>query len=261
VLLALLTPALDKAIFEAEMAVDMAQHGGIAKGATAYAMGFRRLYPYRPTMDKENGQFERIQSGLVGGVYNDDRPILRQFMGMKMFQCPFNDQVDYDTTRNDVWILPSTLLWFSGRGLIDKAGQKYRPMRRVGDRVEWSGPRHPFLGDTEPRTWAFDYLASETDWNRMFDQVRTAHPDDEGVLSPEALQGESVFLVLLGVRSRWRSYETGERGSISQIYARTDGSVRRINDIKNHDPQRTVEVPEFENDGEFPNNAEHLPVD
>jgi prepilin-type N-terminal cleavage/methylation domain-containing protein len=268
VLLSLLTPALDRALYETEMAVCMAQHGGIAKGAATYAMGYRRFYPYRPTMQNEGGQFERVSSGLVQGFVNDDRPALRQFMGIKMLQCPLNEVVDYDTTRTDVWVLPSTLLWFGGRGMVDQTDVRHRPIKKVGDRLGWSGSTHPSAlwdenDSNEVKRWRFDYLTSETDWCRNREQVRTAHPDDNGFLQPEVKDHESVFLVVLGVRSRWVSYnaDPAGRGRISQNFGRADGSARRLDDLEIHDPDRLVEVPEFEDDGSFPENAEHLPVD
>lgn len=270
VLLALLAPAMDRAIRQAELAVCMAQQSGVGKGATTYAMGFKRYFPHRPSMQNDNGQFERIQTGLAGNTgYNDDRPMLREFMAIKMLQCPLNEPVDYDTLRQDVWILPSTLLLFGGKGMTDPAtGQRYRPIRKVGDRMSWSGSTHPSAGGVaagndsgQAKRWTFDYLTGETDWNRLFDQVRTAHPDDLGMLYTESLEGESVFTVVLGVRSRWVSYASGERGKITQHYGRSDGSVRRIEEIANHDREQTVEVPEFENGDSFPDNAEHFPAD
>ena len=47
VLLALLAPALDKAVHEAEMAVCGSQVRNIAMGVTSYAMQGRRYYPAR----------------------------------------------------------------------------------------------------------------------------------------------------------------------------------------------------------------------
>src|SRR5687767_14032615 len=47
VLLALLAPALDQAIYQAEMAVCAVRVRGIAEGATLYAAENKRSYPYR----------------------------------------------------------------------------------------------------------------------------------------------------------------------------------------------------------------------
>jgi prepilin-type N-terminal cleavage/methylation domain-containing protein len=264
VLLSMLAPAMDRAVYEAEMAVCQTQHSAIARGASVYAMGFRRMYPYRPTMQSENGQFCRIQSRIAGGLGNDDRPILREFIGIKTFQDPLNPKVDYDTPLNDVWVLPSTWLLFGGRGIIDPAKNKHQAMTKVGDRLKWQGSTHPGWTPNDSgiaREWAFDYLTSEEDWNRLSDEIRTAHPDDAGLLEAQGLQGESVFLVLNGFRSRWIA-RSANRGKIHQNFARADGSTRRLNNIENHDRNQTVEIPEFEDDGSnFPSNAGHLPVD
>src|SRR5687767_44112 len=47
VLLALLTPALDVAVYEAELVVCASRLDALAKGVTHYALDFRRQYPYR----------------------------------------------------------------------------------------------------------------------------------------------------------------------------------------------------------------------
>ena len=270
VLLSLLTPALDKAIFETEMTTCMAQHGAIAKTVSVYAMSYRQFYPYRPTMSLENGQYCRVQSTIEGGIGNDDRPILRPFMAIKMLQDPLNPKVDYDTPRNDLWVLPSTWLWFGSRGFLDSAGTRYHGLRKVGDRMTWEGTTHPgwVANDNKvSRAWSFDYLSSEEDWNRDTTEVRCAHADDDGALLPIGIDGGSVFLVINAMRSRWATNSPPAgllRGEIHQNLSRTDGSARRLNHIKAHDAEQTVEVPEFEEDangGSFPQNAGHLPVD
>src|SRR5262245_45841789 len=47
ILLALLAPGLDKAIYEAEMATDAANMRGTATGLGLYAVQHHRVYPYR----------------------------------------------------------------------------------------------------------------------------------------------------------------------------------------------------------------------
>ena len=47
VLLSLLAPAMDQAIYQAELAVCGARQNATCKGLSVYAMDFKRSYPYR----------------------------------------------------------------------------------------------------------------------------------------------------------------------------------------------------------------------
>src|SRR5687767_8500683 len=82
VLLALLTPALDKAIYQAELAVCAATLDGLATAATTYAMDHKRRYPYRTGVD--NGGQRRpseLKIFLPGDARDgDDRPVIRDYI-------------------------------------------------------------------------------------------------------------------------------------------------------------------------------------
>src|SRR5690349_21021853 len=97
VLISLLTPAVDRAIYQAELAVCGANKNAIAKGAIAYAAGNSRAYPFRPGVRDDtawspselyNGNPALLAWGTAFGdgttnaqVY-DDRPTLRSFIGV-----------------------------------------------------------------------------------------------------------------------------------------------------------------------------------
>src|SRR5688500_12893572 len=89
VLLALLTPALDKAIYQAELAVCGATQNGTADSALTYAMDHKRRYPgkrnYRPS-----------NVWITGGF--DLRRVMRGYLSVQSsFQCPLSPQVDLET--------------------------------------------------------------------------------------------------------------------------------------------------------------------
>src|SRR5688500_13745385 len=48
ILLALLMPGMDRAIYQAELAVCAAKLDAVSSGTTLYALNHRRAYPYRP---------------------------------------------------------------------------------------------------------------------------------------------------------------------------------------------------------------------
>ena len=70
-LLALLTPAMDKAIYRAELLRCQTNQRGIASGVLLYAVDFKRSYPYCPyARNGVAGSPKRISSN---GVVNDTR--------------------------------------------------------------------------------------------------------------------------------------------------------------------------------------------
>src|SRR5688500_3053707 len=82
VLLSMLTPALDRAIYQAELAVCAANQDAIAGAVVVYAAGHRRMYPYRVGVPsgggaRDNGGWNmgRLQLGLThnGGAKNPER--------------------------------------------------------------------------------------------------------------------------------------------------------------------------------------------
>src|SRR5688572_26873229 len=63
VLLSLLTPALDKAIYQAELAVCGANIKGAYGAITTYAMDNKRRYPHRPELDKDGWDVSVLATG------------------------------------------------------------------------------------------------------------------------------------------------------------------------------------------------------
>src|ERR1041385_622786 len=80
VLLALLTPALDKAIYQAELAVCGADQRTVAASAVTYAMSYRRSYPYRKG-GRDSGQ-DPFVSEIASPFWGDDRPMLSSFLAL-----------------------------------------------------------------------------------------------------------------------------------------------------------------------------------
>src|SRR5687767_2102205 len=77
VLLALLTPAMDQAIYQAELTVCGTRTRAIAMGALDYAGANRRAYPYRKgVQDKNTAQWQPHSLNSSGGSksVHDDRP-------------------------------------------------------------------------------------------------------------------------------------------------------------------------------------------
>src|ERR1041385_310566 len=101
VLLAMLAPAMDKAIYSAELAVCGGNLKGDASGVATYAMGFKRRYPYRPVVFGEqpnNSQADEMplpfgthQPNNASGY--DDRPYLDGYVNLKGLVCPLAGKI------------------------------------------------------------------------------------------------------------------------------------------------------------------------
>jgi prepilin-type N-terminal cleavage/methylation domain-containing protein len=144
VLLALLMPSMNKAVYQAELATCGANLHGIVNGALTYAMGSRRAYPVRVAIQGNsnwspamiyngNEAFRAYWSALSQGLnvnndIYDDRPVLRQFISLRSLVDPLTGKVDYEDTHDDSNAFSSISLWF-GFGLKGQKG-----LDRIGDR-------------------------------------------------------------------------------------------------------------------------------
>src|SRR5688572_20547975 len=82
VLLALLTPALDKAIEQAELAICGTNLKTVASGATVYATGSQRKFPHRKALG-DNGQAPQLNDPYRGGgtpQNTDDRLTIKDYI-------------------------------------------------------------------------------------------------------------------------------------------------------------------------------------
>src|SRR5207247_947120 len=79
ILLSLLAPALDKAIYQAELAVCGANLHAIGAGASIYTMDYKKVYP-------GVGRFTNSAAQAINDWDNssfDLRPVIRGYMGIK----------------------------------------------------------------------------------------------------------------------------------------------------------------------------------
>ena len=237
VLLALLAPALDTAVYQAELARCAANQDAVAVGVIGYAVGARSYYPYRQVID-EGIQFDgRARPWVLrdaSGNRPDDRPRLRSALGnLKVLNDPLSPKIDLDEdltrTGRDPTMESNYALWFGMRYVADLGG---RGMFKLGDRLEWRD-------DSRGRDIAhrFDTLVSE--WDQVWDQgnsVLNPHPDKTGVLSPYTVDYD------VWTESGWASAVTWERGPTDANAAFADGAVIRFADAR-WDDDRMARVP------------------
>ncbi len=236
VLLALLMPALDKSIYQAELAVCAANVRSLGTGAQVYAVAERRFYPYRKAISQAQDMAKTV---AYIGIYND-RPTLAPYLNLKALVCPLSASVDIPGSKPDTFIYASYSLWF-GFGWAGEANW----MRRMGDRFSFNEQ-----GDS----YRFDFLAGDHLRHQAQQHITTAHPDKAGILNNEVYQdrryGDVVWQNISAdyTFTRWQGFN--DRPMLDLHYGHDDGSVERIEGIINDD-DRFVPVPSFSSKGSY----------
>ena len=234
VLLALLTPALDKAIYQAELAVCASHLKGIATGSQAYAFSSRRAYPYRRIV-QQNGAYWTNQ--LTNNNF-DDRLVIRDYIAINaLLNDPLSKAVNKENYQKDAatrpsWTFSAYDLWF---------GWKYsglRGMFRVGDRFEWVE-----ASSTGTVSYRFDLLACDVDWQTpdalnaiaghadqepwvMHNRVMDNQPYDANTESASFASSAGTLIAW-----SWWDVRGGRRGTLDRNFVHEDGSVLRITGV------------------------------
>lgn len=229
VLLALLTPAMDRAIYQAELAACGAKLKGIAHGGTLYAVRYQRRYPgARDPIDQP--------SRINGNANSERRPALRQALGdlNQWLGDPLTGaQVDFDQSTASFVIANYSLFFNWG-------WNGHKAMRRVGDRFTWNELSRVDPA-ADPVARSSDVLASDRDVIRWPDWAQSGHPDTDAVIHLGRWQDDIDNPFLFGIpvtAAMWFSNTTSARGLTDDNFAFADGSVRRFDRIEwNEDPQ------------------------
>ena len=248
-MLALLAPALDRAMYQAELAVCGAQQAQAAKGLVAYTGENRRLFPYRPTQDPANKERRRphfIQDALgangtaINAVHADDRPNLRQAWGtLDVLLDPMSPKVDLDreftptANAGPPIIAGSYALWFGFNYLPPNGGG--RGIYRLGDRLEWID-----ISRGSPVQIRSGFLISDWDMpmpiyetnGGAHQKVITSHPDYEDKLYTQ--RGENISFIY----SWWTwglAAGSSHRPPVDLNFATMDASVARSTAIEWND--------------------------
>jgi len=255
VLLALLAPAMDRAIYQAELAVCGSRLKALGSSVTIYAMDHKRHYPYRPRAN--GGAANAIQHELAivapNNIPDDLRPRLRNYMSINdAMQCSFNKKADLVATHPDSNVFPSYQLWFGWQFKYPNT-VVHPGMLKLGDRLGFEGNK-------------FDVLASDVFANERA-TTQSSHPDYEGtyvnvVFQDEVVTGADVGgIATAGFRfavSLWY----GAGGTIDYQLVRGDGSVPRYPNVTFDagGEHQMVYMPWRANGTQFPEKGTHLPL-
>lgn len=240
ILLALLVPSLEKAIYQAELAQCGASLKAVATGAQTYAFDHKRTYPNRPGSleDTNTTSYEPFKLANKAQSNNptevrDLRPIIKDYIGTKLLICPMAGDLDLSeqATAASQHIYGGYNLFF-GFQYKDHKG-----MKRVGDRFTWTD---------SGKIDAYNVLASDIDFVKVPGDGYSmgSHPDKAGLMALRTWQNYEPISgmglpapVGTYTSSLWfkDGFGSPERGDIDLNVARDDGSVVRYLDLASHD--------------------------
>ena len=239
VLLALLTPAMDQAVYQAELAVCGARLKAIAGGMTGYAGDFKRHYPYNRSHANslDNWHPPLMRFGTI-----DLRPIFAPYLPINQtFIDPMIPSMDVAAaTENSVYGTYS--LWNGWRWTPDTYGTQMR-QAKIGDRFNWKGEN----GSGPEVRW--DILASDFMRADVADATNhvpdggywSSHPSTRGTSRLEHQSAASTGVNLF--YSFWRSVKIA-RDEVDYNLTRQDNSVQFLRGTTWND-ERLIDVPEF----------------
>ena len=249
ILLALLAPAMNKAVYEARLTACAAQLKSVGAAITIYAMENKRAYPDRGLEPIEPG------TTLAGGWINpfslsrpgegwDNRPVLRKIMDINtLLQCPLNERVELVDTPADYTTDASYLMYWGWKyhtsqqqpGVsVDNQNQvstspgapaqRFQTMKRLGDRFAW-------------QTTSYSVLAGDMDMRYDPGSAQGSHPDRAPFLMAPFV-GEGVFAFgRFGSASRYIGSGVG-RGLVDTNFLFQDNAVAQYRDVPNLLPNR-----------------------
>jgi prepilin-type N-terminal cleavage/methylation domain-containing protein len=230
VLLALLTPAMDRAIYAAQLAVCGGNLRGISTACVNYAMNHKRTYPSRGDYSWEAMQIVNPNI-TTAAVPFDMRREVEGYVAPNIFLDPLSAEISLSESDNfDNTVIFCNYNIYSGWGVT---GNKF--MKKVGERWSWQNPE-------DQARYSFRVLAADIDRGTMTGFKNTSHPDDEGLLqfvayqnleNPDAFGGPGIpGGVAYRTTFSWWFGGGPRRGKIDNQYAMDDGSVVRFDRLK-----------------------------
>ncbi len=151
ILLAMLTPALDRALYQAELAVCATRLRGLGTVITTYAAENRRKYPYRAERVRgDYGSAPNVREPLT-----DDRGLFKSLFPEEVtLFCPMATLPKgvsiHDNTPDSVNIYTGHDMWFGGPMARDQPASK---MFAMGDRPVCNGTTFDILASDFFRVW------------------------------------------------------------------------------------------------------------
>jgi prepilin-type N-terminal cleavage/methylation domain-containing protein len=251
-LLALLLPAMGKAVYQADLTVCSARQKSVVSAVLQYTFDNKRYYPTRGVKDQNSDGFKFFNPMQV---YNfarnyDLRAGVKDYVTSvnRQLQCSLIDPIDMENVDVDE-VVESSYLFFWGWTYVVNPPED--GMFKVGDGFTWDG-----------RTYTFLIMDMDVDYHGALTQA--SHPDRQPKqLSPVIWDKFFAFGANFTL-SRW-SANGRNRGFLDTNYGYDDGSVRRFTDVlqfikqgANRPDERFENIP-LEFDRINPNDVFHAP--
>ena len=229
-LLAMLTPALDKAIYSAELAVCGSHLHGIGLGSQSYALNNKRYYPNRPAVNFASDRAIMLNYIYTADPTLDERDIIREYISINgHLNDPLTRKIDLDGTDSTTIHYSPYGLWYGWQYHGPSGPEK--GMLKIGDRftLTQTGTNNQSSVDTF-RVLGGDYDAAYTDNNNF-----NAHPDHDGIAYDRVIENND-FVVGLGIAAKvtwsiWQAPSGVHRSLVDSNYVFDDGSVQRYYDV------------------------------
>ncbi len=221
ILLALLTPALDKAMYTTEMTLCMANERAVVQGGLAYTGDYKRRYPYRAHVyNTQTSSYGVFNMNLGTGPGTDDRVIFRGYIAVnKSLNCPLNKKLDYEGSQPGTLCYSDYAMWM---GMQYGGGEK--GMFKLGDRFTWNDPHNA------TRKLSSNALVSSFAQINLTAGHYADHPDNDNLWSENNEQDKPD--TVSGNTRTWSAYWAGGKPYVFNLnFAMEDNSVVRINSI------------------------------
>lgn len=242
-LLALLVPSMERARYQAQLAVCMVNQHAVGVGVLAYAIENYKWYPNKDGVHK--GLHSQPMS-LRHDIY-DFRPAFKGYIPLKSLAEPLAGKVDLATEKS-VYVSLASGLWF-GWTYID--AKKEEGMLRIDDRVTYTYGGYNADGSWpgQPAVVTANILMGDYDViGRADSLMHSAHPDGKDTLKLATYNGTTVIAEGVGAvtatHSWWTYFGSYRRGLSDLNFLYGDGSVNRITGAR-WDDERFYRVSEY----------------
>jgi hypothetical protein len=233
VLISLLTPALDRAIYQAQLVQCAAGMKTLASASNVYAFDHKRYYP-RVVVNSANPSSTRtVRPGPRVILEEEDmRPLIRPYLFSinKVFNDPLLKEVDFDPDLRpgESYRAWSDYSWYVGWG-FDTRG--YKIMSKLDDAMEYR------IASSQGETiYGFRTLVADRihRWTSQRN-IEAGHPDHNDSMS-ELTSTNRATAGVFAILSTWTRTGPAERMSFDLNYAQQDESVLRYNRVLYNDP-------------------------
>lgn len=239
ILLAMLSPALSKSIYQAQLAVCGANLHATHGGVITYTFDHKRFYPNRKMMGHGTDVDPIKITGANAVVDYDDRKQLQSYVQVgKTMLCPVQQYIDLEIdSGDDTYVYTGYAFWWGWR--FAPQGVPRPGLERLGDRLEFDIDPHEGTDIRTSTVLAADHLQTTALPGATF--FYSTHPEKRGQHVPMYRQsganpwaGTGAEYTSQGqwVTISWSVTTYQPRSSFDVNYIMIDGGVVPVRDFR-----------------------------